>query len=80
MKLSNDFIVVSPYKGKSKFDFWKQIQPQDILNISFAVESYSSLVIFKCDKYKDNTFACSVGQAANYLRQIELKEINNAKN
>ena len=41
MKLVNEFKVLSPYRGKSKFDFFRNIQEDDLLEVSIDLRQPS---------------------------------------
>ena len=38
LESTENFIVYSPYKGKSKFEFWMNIKVNDVLNVSINFE------------------------------------------
>jgi hypothetical protein len=72
MELSNKYKVISSYRGKSKFEFWKNLSVGDIVLISFPISKYADISISLSGKA---TFTCSLAQMSNYLKSIELQQI-----
>lgn len=79
MKLSGKFSILSKYNGKSKFSFWGNLKPGDVIEVSVVLKSevggrngmYSPTIKIECDGKK---FSCGFNEAANYLSKIELTE------
>jgi hypothetical protein len=75
--LTGTFVAQSNYKGSSKFDFWRDIRPGDILEITMEIKNpgrgrqpYApQLHVHRND---DCYFKCSLVELTNYLSKIDL--------
>ena len=82
--INNNIILISRieitnnYKGNSKFQFWKDIQIGDIIEITNIVERLgrSSAARYKLLNTNNNLFInCGGGELSNYLRNLEYKQL-----
>lgn len=83
MKLFNYIKIISPYKAKSKFAFWTNLKPEDIVLIYMHLKNPGSTRrgVYTTDIYFQNIttlekFNCSLTQAENYLKNIDNVEYN----
>jgi hypothetical protein len=69
--------VTKAYTGKSKFDFWKDLQVGDTLLISMYLKCEHKrggiyVPTVRINNRRANVhFICSLGEAVNYLDKIE---------
>ena len=76
-KLENKFKVIDVYKGKSKFNFWNEMDYDDIIQISIRLQSqWGSPSIELHNKTKDTSFKTTLGTLENYLNKTELAPYN----
>ena len=82
MILKTKILVKSKYKGASKFDFWKNLVPGDILYISLKVKPQdrhiSGVKAIRLDivDSENNKFECRMTELYNYLKKIEYDDIH----
>jgi len=81
MKLFNYIKVNSPYKGKTKFNFWTNLKVDDTILVYMYLESpgRTRTGVYTTDIYFQNfttleKFNCSLTQATNYLKNLESRE------
>lgn len=77
MKLTAKIKITGPYKGSTKFDFWKNLQPDDILEISLKLKSIGNYVnTFNVVNQRDNSsFSDTQNSLINYLNKTNHEEI-----
>ncbi len=74
LKLKGSYIAKGKYLGKTKFDFWNNIEVGDVLNISLHLSNtgiYTNTVCVECRGVK---FESSINIICNYLTKISLVE------
>lgn len=78
---SKQFICTSPFKGKSKFDFWEKLQIGDFIQLSttFKRTGYGSSGIYvptiKIENLTRNIeFKDTINSMLNYISKIEIIE------
>lgn len=80
MKLKNIIIVTEKFKGKTKFQFWNDLQINDILEISILLNGQGGYgkgvarIEFE-NKTQDRRFGTSISDSKNYLNKIKYQEI-----
>ena len=67
--LIGTYIVQSPYRGQSKFDFWRNLTKGDIVQVSMVLRHYITDITIS---YNGKKFECSATQMYNYLEKIDL--------
>lgn len=80
MQLKNSFIIKSNYSGKSKFDFWHNLKPGDLINISLELKKpgynqtynrqYATTLIVS---HNGADFIDSLTAISKYLDKIEVE-------
>lgn len=83
MKLKSRALVTEEYKGQSKYDFWKNIKVDDVLQVSTTIRKYfrggnglNATQILIENERTGETFKSTMSMAYNYLSQIKYEEIN----
>lgn len=81
MQLTNQISIKSKFQGKSKFDFWSNIDVDDIVKLSVELKDpgygrglYATQITFH-NLTRGTTFECSLTNATKYLNKIEYMEI-----
>jgi hypothetical protein len=69
MVIDNKFRVEKEYSGKSKHVFWHQLKKDEIIEISFLLESYNSSLTVRSG---DKIFIGPTGTVCKYLQCLEL--------
>jgi hypothetical protein len=77
MRLRNTITITSPFIGKSKFDFWKNLEVGQKIEISMPLTPpgnnrgtiYATTIFFK-NKTTGAKFDASLTIASNYLGKI----------
>lgn len=79
--LTGEFVARSKYKGSSKFSFWQNIVPGDILYISIEIKNPGkgrqpyAPQLHICNKTNDIGFQCSLVELTNYLEKVDILRI-----
>lgn len=81
MKLKNTIRAISKYKGSSKFEFWKDVEIGDRIDISMAFEHpgsgscgiYSPKIKFRNER-TGMEFECKIASAYQYVSQLDYEE------
>lgn len=71
--LSGKFKVNSYYQGTTKFDFWKQIKPGDIIEIYIDIRRCYGVPEITI-KVNGKEFMDYAGNILKYLSKVELEE------
>lgn len=84
MNLTLRIKILSKYKGKTKFNFWKDLEPNEILRLELPLETLSrsrnglSTPYIKITKvYSKESEEWSFNDVCRYLDKIEHEEIIN---
>jgi hypothetical protein len=83
MILRTKAIVTETYKGKSKYDFWKNLQVGDTIEVSTQIRKYfrggnglnATNLTIKNER-SGEIFKSTMSMTVNYLYQIKYKEID----
>lgn len=77
LKLTTKIKITGPYTGSTKFDFWKNLQPDDILEISLKLKSIGNYVnTFNVVNKRDNSsFSDTQNSLINYLKKTNHEEV-----
>jgi len=77
MKLTTKIKITGPYTGSTKFDFWKDLQPDDILEVSLKFRQVGSYInVFRVTNLRDNSFfEDSQNSLYNYFSKLKYEEI-----
>lgn len=81
LELRQKIKITKPYKGKTKFEFWTNIQVGDIIEIQLPISDITSMgyvprLKFRNitqNKYKSNI---SLTESSKYLKHFEYEIIN----
>lgn len=80
MILKNKFKILSKYKGSTKFDFWKDLSPGQVIYVYMNLKNpgrserglYASKVYVQSES---GIFVDSITMVSKYLNNIELEEV-----
>ena len=82
MNLRTRAVVTDTYKGKSKYDFWKNLQIGDTIEVSTQIKKYyrgsSGLNATDLSIKNERTgeiFKSTMSMTVNYLSQIKYEEL-----
>jgi hypothetical protein len=77
LKLTGKIKITGPYTGSTKFDFWKNLQPDDILEISLKFQSVGSYInTFKVVNMRDgSSFRDTQNSLFNYFEKTKHEEV-----
>jgi hypothetical protein len=81
MVISGKFVVKSKYKGKSKYDFWKNLQIGDILEISLDLSPSerngrgSLYATYLKVQSGTSGFSDSISGVCKYIEKIDLDPV-----
>jgi hypothetical protein len=77
MKLTTKIKITGPYTGSTKFDFWKNLQPDDILEVSLKFRRVGSYInVFRVTNLRDNSFfEDSQNSLYNYFSKLKYEEV-----
>ena len=77
MKLTTKIKITGPYVGSTKFDFWKNLQSNDILEVSLKFRQVGSYInIFRVTNLRDNSFfEDSQNSLYNYFSKLKYEEL-----
>jgi hypothetical protein len=82
MILKTKIRIKSKYKGGSKFSFWKNLVPGDILYISLEVKRQDrningvKAIRLNIVDSENNKFECRMTELSNYLEKIEYEDVD----
>ena len=77
MILKTSFRAIVRYKGKSKFDFWNNIDLDDVIEVSMELRDpgrngnskYATMIRFR-NMRTDEKFHASLAEAMKYLEKL----------
>jgi len=75
--LTDNIRVIQPYDGKSKYDFWNDMQKGDVLIISMhlkPVGHYKPMLTVKNER-TSKTFEDAINSLQNYLQKMTYEEV-----
>ena len=77
LKLTAKIKITGPYIGSTKFDFWKNLQADDILEISVNFKSVGNYVnMFEVVNMRDgSSFRDTQNSLFNYFEKTKHEEI-----
>ena len=77
LKLTGKIKITGPYMGSTKFDFWKNLQPDDILEISLKFQSVGSYVnaFWVVNQRDGSSFSDTQNSLINYLKKTKHEEV-----
>ena len=82
MNLRTRAVVTDTYKGKSKYDFWKNLQIGDTIEVSTRIKKYhrggNGLNATDLNIKNERTgeiFKSTMSMTVNYLSQIKYEEL-----
>jgi len=78
LKLALYIIIEEKYKGRTKFDFWKNISIEDILIINMPItkittQGYVPRLIIE-NKTNNTEFSCSLTETYKYLQHLKYRK------
>lgn len=86
LKLKTQIIVLEPYKGKSKYEFFTKIKKGDVIEIYTFIRPigrgshsglYATQVVMKnLTQPEIDDFSDSITKISNYLEKMQFTEIN----
>lgn len=77
MILSGKFKVNAKYTGVSKFRFWNDLEPGDIIEIKFKIQNICGTPMLEVvSNYADSGFIDYAGNILKYLGKLEVTQIN----
>lgn len=77
MILSGKFKVNAKYMGVSKFRFWNDLEPGDIIEIKLKIQNIRGTPMLEVmSNYVDSGFVDYAGNILKYLGKLEVTQIN----
>lgn len=82
MILSSKAVVTATYKGKSKYDFWKNLQIGDTIKVSTQIKKYhrggnglNATNLSIKNERTGEVFSSTMSMTVNYFNQIKYEEL-----
>ena len=82
MNLRTRAVVTDTYKGKSKYDFWKNLQIGDTIEVSTQIKKYyrgsnglNATDLRIKNERTGEIFKSTMSMTVNYLSQIKYEEL-----